>query len=158
MILYIFSKHTVLHLLNDNYCCFLHWTFKKNRKYCSSVIIFEVGIHMYFCYIWCWIKKSNLIHVWAVIFFISIQYSVKTLIRAMCRSREGGSKLPLGNSHLRNSFHYKSEKRLRTPLPVPAQTELSLGFNPFSPGNYFWKRVGMYTLAYTFLLKSKMNF
>lgn len=91
-------------------------------------------------------------------FFISIQYSVKTLIRAMCRSREGGSKLPLGNSHLRNSFHYKSEKRLRTPLPVPAQTELSLGFNPFSPGNYFWKRVGMYTLACTSLLKSKMNF
>lgn len=156
----MFSKHTVLHLLYFS-CCFLHWTFKKKKRvYCSSVIIFEVGIHMYFCYIWCWIKKSNLIHVWAVIFFISIQYSVKTLIRAMCRSRGGGSKLPLGNSHLRNSFHYKSEKRLRTPLPVPAQTELSLGFNPhpLSPGNYFWKRVGMYTLACTFLLKSKMNF
>lgn len=42
---------------------------KKNRKHCSSVIIFEVGIHMYFCYIWCWIKKSNLIHVWAVFFY-----------------------------------------------------------------------------------------
>lgn len=53
-------------------------------------------------------------------FFISIQYSVKTLIRAMCRSREGGSKLPLGNSHLRNSFHYKSEK----------------GFGPLSPSQH----------------------
>lgn len=92
----MFSKHTVLHLLYFS-CCFLHWTFKKKRVYCSSVIIFEVGIHLYFCYIWCWIKKSNLIHVWAVIFFISIQYSVKTLICAMCRSREGeGVQTPPG--------------------------------------------------------------
>lgn len=90
-------------------------------------------------------------------FFISIQYSVKTLIRAMCRSREGGGPNSPWEIHTQE-IHYKSEERLRTPLPVPAQTELSLGFNPLSPGNYFWKRVGMYTLACTFFIEIKNEF
>lgn len=76
----------------------------------------------------------------------------------MCRSREGGGGPNSPWEIHTQEINYKSENRLRTPLPVPAQTELSLGFNPLSSGNYFWKRVGMYTLAYTFLLKSKMNF
>lgn len=155
----MFSKHTVLHLLYFS-CCFLHWTFKKKKRvYCSSVIIFEVGIHMYFCYIWCWIKKSNLIHVWAVIFFISIQYSVKTLIRAMCRSREGGSKLPLGNSHLRNSFHYKSEKKASDPSPRPSTDRIVPRIQPPFPRKLFLEACrNVYSGLHFFLLKSKMNF